>query len=337
MEENNIKKIIFIITLSVIFLFSEKSKAQEIIDEGECGVNLKWVITDDGVITISGSGDMFDYEYNNPYGTTAPWGVHHNLYSTIIIEEGVTGIGGFAFSSCYNLTGILSLPESIKSIGDHAFQSCYFIGSLTLPEGITYLGGYAFYECRGFIGSLSLPIGLTSIGDYAFSGCSGFNGNLILPMCLENIGSYAFWGCYNFKGVINHSIEPQMIEHNVFLGLQIKNITLYVPFNSVEKYKNSPVWQDFGSIVAIESSIKENEFPSFSIYPNPAYNILNLLREKTGKARIEIYKISGSLIKEIEIYEINTEIDIFALEAGVYIIRLIDEISSSAQRFIVGF
>ena len=380
-----ILSLLLMLTLNPTFVGGQTlSDCQTILYNGTDG-NITWELCDDGTLTIGGSGDMYDYVIDYDYGSTAPWAVHRDSFTALVIEEGVTRIGNYAFPHCINFTGSLTLPEglisignsafigcssfngnltfpeSLESISDHAFYWCnYFTGSLilpekltkigdatfrfcsgftgnlTLPKGIKSIGNLAFSGCRGLSGSLILPEGLISIGGMAFRSCTGFIGNLIFPGSLESIGDGAFSWCEGFTDVINHSIEPQTIELSVFDYVSINNITLHVPNNSVEKYSEFPVWKLFGRIDAIVTSIKENEIPSFSIYPNPAYNILNLLREKTGKARIEIYKINGSLIKEIEIYETNTEVDISTLEAGVYIIRLIDEISSSAQRFIVG-
>ena len=85
---------------------------------GTCGVqdsNLTWNLSEDGVMTISGTGDMTDYEKEN-----TPWfGIRKDIH-TVIIKEGVNKIGNYAFYDCINLAS-LTLPCSIKSIGINAF------------------------------------------------------------------------------------------------------------------------------------------------------------------------------------------------------------------------
>ena len=59
---------------------------------GTCGPDLRWHLTDNGVLTISGKGKMNDYSnYNN----RAPWSKYN--IKQIIIGDGVTTIGEFAF------------------------------------------------------------------------------------------------------------------------------------------------------------------------------------------------------------------------------------------------
>jgi hypothetical protein len=117
------------------------------------------------------------------------------------IGNGVTSIGGYAFSYCSGFTGSLTIPDSVTSIGGSAFSGCSgFTGSLTIPNGVTSIDAAAFYGCSGFTGSLTIPNGVTSIGGSAFYGCSGFTGSLTIPNGVTSIGSYAFYGCYGFTG-----------------------------------------------------------------------------------------------------------------------------------------
>ena len=84
---------------------------------GTCGENLTWTLSDDGVLTISGTGDMTDY-YS--YSEFAPWHEYADRIQTVIIGKGVTGIGSYAFSDCSSLTSV-SIPDSVTSIGGGAF------------------------------------------------------------------------------------------------------------------------------------------------------------------------------------------------------------------------
>ncbi|WP_143440848.1 leucine-rich repeat domain-containing protein, partial [Klebsiella pneumoniae] len=71
-------------------------------------------------------------------------------------------------------TGSLVIPEGVTSIGDYAFSWCYGLdGTLTLPSTLESIGVYAFDGCDGLNGNLVSPQGVTSIGNQAFEGCSG--------------------------------------------------------------------------------------------------------------------------------------------------------------------
>ena len=82
---------------------------------GSCGPNLKWHLTDDGVLTITGKGEMYDYSHSRPWG--------YSDIKRIIIGDSVTTIGNSAFSDCYSLTSV-TIPNSVTTIGEFAFSDC---------------------------------------------------------------------------------------------------------------------------------------------------------------------------------------------------------------------
>ena len=91
----------------------------------------------DGVLIISGTGNMPDY------GGCGPWG---NTFSKIVIKEGITSIGVNAFRNCEKLRDI-TIPNSVTSIGDYAFCNCPGLTSITIPNSVTTIGSRAFYCC----------------------------------------------------------------------------------------------------------------------------------------------------------------------------------------------
>lgn len=151
-----------------------------------------------------------------------------NLTGSLIIPEGVTEIGSYAFSGCplggtltlpktlviigdnafaqASLTGTLDIPESVKSIGHSAFWcklfSKSFTGRLHLPANLEYLGPAAFWGCMGLTGSLTIPAKIKNIPTQCFYNCYGLNGQLVLPKDLINIENEAFYSC-NFRGQLN--------------------------------------------------------------------------------------------------------------------------------------
>lgn len=165
---------------------------------GKCGDNLTWTLDGNGVLTISGSGPMTDYSSDNSR-STAPW----TAYSPkkLVLNNGITRIGDYAFYQCHSLTGSLTLPESLVSIGERAFLACSNLtGRLILPSGMSSIGKGAFSFCTGLTGNLVLVDNIVSIGEDAFAWCSGFTGALTLPNKLMTIGGYAFYGCTGLTG-----------------------------------------------------------------------------------------------------------------------------------------
>ncbi len=173
---------------------------------GKCGDNLTYTISEDGTLTITGTGDM--YNYTNP--NKAPWYDYRTSLKNLNINSGITSIGSYAFSGYSQFTGRLMIPDSVTSIGNYAFYYCSgFTGRLTIPNSVTSIGDYAFYNCSGFTGNLTIPNSVTSIGNYAFRDCSGFTGRLTIPNSVTSIGDYAFYNCSGFTGnlTIGNSVK----------------------------------------------------------------------------------------------------------------------------------
>lgn len=86
--------------------------------DGTCGDGLTWTL-ENGVLTVSGSGAMYDYEAQE----TTPWSQSRGEIQSLILESGVTAIGSNAFSGCTGL-GAVTIPKSVTSIGANAFSGC---------------------------------------------------------------------------------------------------------------------------------------------------------------------------------------------------------------------
>lgn len=132
---------------------------------GKCGKNVSYSISDDGVLTISGTGAMNNFTYKSDI-SDCPWhGVRYAL-KKIVVEDGVTSIGSYAFSFDLSVTDV-TLPSSLKTIGRNAFWGCYGLTSVVIPEGVTTIGAYAFEQCSA-IKTITVPASATELGNRAF-------------------------------------------------------------------------------------------------------------------------------------------------------------------------
>ncbi len=113
------------------------SAPEYIVGSGSCGGNVTWTLTSTGTLTISGTGAMEDYFYGG-----APWYESREEIRAIIIQQGVTSIGSFAFYSC-GMSSV-TLPEGLTSIGENAFCGCSNLQSVTIPASVTEIWGGAF-------------------------------------------------------------------------------------------------------------------------------------------------------------------------------------------------
>ena len=138
-----------------------------IVASGSCGDALTWEQTKGGTLIISGSGEMYDYSYSNPAGCTAPW----NGFSRLVISDGVTSIGKYAFYMQSGLTSV-DIANSVRKIGNYAFAQCANLQEITIADGVETLGNDVF---RGDyrLSSVKIGKGLRTIGDNAFANCYG--------------------------------------------------------------------------------------------------------------------------------------------------------------------
>lgn len=199
-----------------------------VVDSGYCGgegdgKNLTWSLDSDGLLTISGTGEMLDFIDHNYDRISTPWNSVKSSIKQVSIETGVTSIGDHAFKNCTNLTNI-TISDSVTSIGIRVFESCSSLKSLVIPNGVTAINMYtflhctdltsitipdsitsigfgAFYDCKK-LESFTIPSGVTSIGNVAFCGCNSLSGVIVIPRGVVKIGNSTFAYCYNLSGII---------------------------------------------------------------------------------------------------------------------------------------
>ena len=99
----------------------------KIIKRGECGDNVSFALDENGVLTISGSGAMRDFQRKNQ-----PWQNEGKLISSVEIGNNATAIGGRAFQDCAGLASVV-IPDSVKYIGRWAFAGCRKLKSVSVP------------------------------------------------------------------------------------------------------------------------------------------------------------------------------------------------------------
>ena len=168
---------------------------QQTANSGICGRYLTWTLDGGGVLTISGSGTMWDWISSY---ADVPWYNSKASITSVVIEAGVENIGKNAFYEESNMTRV-TIPGSVSSIGEYAFDGCGGLTEIDIPSGVTTIGARAFNYCRGLV-NVKLPDTLTTMGDYAFFTCDSIR-ILTLPDSLTGIPGHAFESCYNLMDV----------------------------------------------------------------------------------------------------------------------------------------
>ncbi len=211
---------------------------------------LNWSVTTGGVLTISGNGAIPNYTSKG-----SPW-KDYDFY-TVVIEEGVTGIGDFAFyqskalsvyipdsvtaigqnAFCESALVAVTIPGTVNTIGDSAFKNCENLASVSVSEGVAAIGDSAFLGCRT-LAYIDFPASIKSVGSAAFASCDSMVSVRFMPGSSQvALGSGLFRQCWNLTNVTlpqtADSISSEMFQSCSSLP------TLYIP-GSVQSIGDDP-------------------------------------------------------------------------------------------------
>lgn len=182
--------------------------ANEDVIKGTAGP-LFWVLTNDGVLTFTGNGDMPNYTKES-----TPWYAYRNRITKVIFNEGVTAIGKEAFLGYSNILDAV-IPQTLENIERSAFGYCSGLTSIVLPEGMKALGKNAFENCTR-LENITFPSTMEVILDSAFVNCVSLQ-DFILPDRIQFIWYDAFVGCTSLTRVIlPDGMETTMWSNNSF-------------------------------------------------------------------------------------------------------------------------
>lgn len=147
---------------------------------GKNGDNAEWCYTpNDSVLTISGQGEMKDYNGN------CDWDKYP--IKKVVINAGITRIGNYTFYS-KKITSV-EIPNTVTHIGSGAFAYCDSLSNVILPNSVTKIENNAFKNCTK-LGKISIN-NVDTIGSCAFYKCEKLD--IELPKSLIYIGERAFF------------------------------------------------------------------------------------------------------------------------------------------------
>ena len=245
-----ISMILSLMPVSAVTAFAESENGGEVttVDSGYCGAddggeNLRWTLDNNGVLTITGSGAMKDYTWDE--NVRLDWYGYKKDIRSVVLDNRITHIGDYAFDKCTNIESVrytgytgnagVALPESVTTIGVHAFSDTGVTGTLKLPEHLTEIDSLAFYHCRKLNGELKLPDTVKEIGGFAFNRC-GFTGKLELPVSLENIGNDAFESCSGLTGKLTFPSKMNEIDFSIFHETGITEVVIPSSIKTVRDF-----------------------------------------------------------------------------------------------------
>lgn len=165
------KKLISVILMLVMMASYVSVDAAGTVGSGKCGPDIDWHLADDGILTLNGTGQMYQWK-----SSEIPWGNYSHMITGVVMSEGITTVSSGAFSDCCLLASV-EMPDSVKKIGSSAFFNCDSLKNID------------FLSC-----------GISRIESGLFSNCDGLT-NIVIPENILYLSSDAFWDCKNIKQI----------------------------------------------------------------------------------------------------------------------------------------
>ncbi len=252
------------IILLGILLVPHKALAVTIPTSGYCGTSdneegVMWRY-EDGVLTISGNGQMKGYPYYDGYNT--PWYPYKDMIRKVVVKKGVT------------------------SIGHSAFYHMRYLREVELPEGLERIEGWAFAWCVRLT-EITFPPSLVNMQDSAFSE-SGL-ARVYIPGSVEMIPYRAMAGlmyaCDQLEGILEEEDQYSVVvleegirrlDVNAFDGNHIR--TIYLP-NSLEQVEVSSIsWDRVNALYGKNDYMKQTAQKNYAVYVDATqtYDIANV-------------------------------------------------------------
>lgn len=192
---------------------------------------------------------------------------------SVVIHDGVTEIGGYAFHNCTNLKSV-SLGNGVQIIRWVAFGYCESLQSITIPDSVNAIEAGAFHSCKSLqsfngkfasldnrclsvgstlrafapkgITSYTIPGNPTIIDEYTFMNCKELT-SVVIPESVRIVIEYAFSYCNKLEEINCKAINPPVLkDEDIFEGSSA-NLTIYVPYASVEAYQTAKIWSNYAS------------------------------------------------------------------------------------------
>ena len=212
-------------------------------DKAEHEANTEGVCTICDALITATNGLIYDVSADGTYAEVI--GYNGTATRIKIAEEynglPVTKIANGVFSE-KNIVSII-IPDGVTSIGPYAFQNCNYLTSIAIPNNLTEISNYAFYGCSSLT-SIVIPDSVTTIGDYALQQCLKLT-RITIGKGTNLIGSLALSYCPNLTNIYCRAIDPPTIGYDAFYGSSSER-TFYVPTESVWLYQTTK-WKSYAN------------------------------------------------------------------------------------------
>lgn len=232
--------------------------------------------------------------------------------TSVTIPNSVTSISENAFLDCHQLE-FVTIGNSVKSIGESAFEYCSGLMSVAIPNSVSSIGRHAFWGCSGLVSmrvgrnngtydsrnncnaiiktstnelifgckNTTIPSSVKTIGESAFDDCSGLT-SVTIPNSVTTIGEYAFSGCSGLTKLVSLAVKPPSCGYEALRDIDKTACRLFVPEESVNKYKTADQWEEFLYISEYDG-VDDVSVDS----PGAVYEVYNLQGVRVGSGMRE--------------------------------------------------
>ena len=210
------------------------------------------------------------------------------------IPNSVTSIGMGAFSGCTNLTSV-TIPNSVTTFEAGAFANCSGLTSVTIPNSVTYIGEQSFYGSG--LTSVTIPNSVSTIGYTAFRGCSSLT-SVTIGSSVILLLDHAFAECSKLEAVYCLAEKVPNTYTNAFWKSYPEYMTLYVPAESLNAYKTTAPWSQFGTILPLPDEMGIEYIVKYKVEETDRY-MLDGIKGSGARKGLNIIRMSDGTVKKV--------------------------------------
>ena len=176
-------------------IITTKSNAAMLYSGNIISSDISWVIYEDGILVVDGSGEMPEWSETN----VPPWANYSDEISAVMIAGSVDNIGAYAFANMPYLQSV-KIGASVNNIGSYAFSKCTNLIAVAFDKdsALQQIEAFCFDDCSS-LRYMHLPDSVTSLGEAAFEACTALD--YVVMNGVTSMGECVFFCCESLLSI----------------------------------------------------------------------------------------------------------------------------------------